>query len=425
MRIMNRRVRVLAVPFIILMLMVFIIPQSFMFVKLPFLGVLLLAVVAEGMRGHFRLRVESFNYYLIFTLLACIWSVVGAVRGNDTVAIIESLRVYVLYMWIYAALVMYLSSQCYHANLDAVITAGSIGIFLLAIYALSNHLFGLNWLGVVAEEELYLQVGVHEGYTQLNNVDIGMLTFILPYLLSRTLVTGGSKLLLLGVGCALIAAVLASRRIVLLLFLLTPLLTSFVALLSGVATKKINKRVIRFYGVISAICLLVGGVIAMGGSDPMGGFLARVLDIFVTDSDSPRQLQYLALLEGFKENYLIGSGFGGVVSVIRSYERPWTFELTYSRLLFNAGSIGFTLLLTHFLYYTWRAVKKTSNSVNWVHYVPMLTGLFSVLLASASNPYLTSFDFLFPLSIVPLILNTREPDVYYHQESRAYSWSVI
>ena len=94
--------------------------------------------------------------------------------------------------------------------------------------------------------------------------------------------------------------------------------------------------------------------------------------------------------------------------MIRSDERPWTFELTYSRLLFNAGLLGMGLLLLFFCTYLLLTLRKIRHSAHASIHVSMLTGFLTVLIAAASNPYLSSFDFLFALSIIPLILNSRD-----------------
>jgi hypothetical protein len=119
-------------------------------------------------------------------------------------------------------------------------------------------------------------------------------------------------------------------------------------------------------------------------------------------------LQHAALIEGFEGQYLLGSRFGGLTDVIGSDERPWTYELTYSRIPFNSGVIGVLSLATIFSYYFLAAILKIRSSSHKNIYLPLMAGLLAVLIASASNPYLSSFDFVFVLSIIPLILNTKE-----------------
>ena len=398
------------ISMVTLLLMIFVIPQSFMHIKLPFLAVVLLWVLHQGVRDAWRIRSrETIFYYLIFSLLTVTWCIVGLLRGNAEIAVIEALRVYFIYMWIYFALVIYISNIDYQKHVDQVIVLGALGIGVVALYALANHIFQLGWLPKMVEEEMYLQVGLHQGYVQMNNVNIGMLTFIVPYLLSRVLLSEKrSPLLLLGLIVAMLSAIFASRRMVLLLIFIAPVVAYAIAALAGDLTRLRRWRFVRFY-VASLLAGALGAWILIQWSpDSFGGLAARASDAFTTDPQAPRPLQHAALLEGFAGQYVWGSGFGGLTSVVRADERPWTYELTYSRLLFNSGLLGIGLLVAFFASYAYLVLRKIRGSHHASIYISLMVGFVSVLIASASNPYLTSFDFIFAFSIIPLILNTRD-----------------
>lgn len=395
----------------ILMMMIFIIPQSFLWVKLPFLGVVLVWMLVEGTRDRWKIRSGAFlPYYLIFCFLSVAWCIVGLARVNPEIAIVEALRVYVVYMAIFCVLALYVSNLDYQAHADRVVIAGAFGIGLVALYALLDHTLQLGWLPQWIKDDMYLQVGLHRGYVQMNNVNIGMLTFIVPYLLSRVLLGERDerrKWLLLGLAVAVTSAVLASRRVVLVLVVITPLVAFALTVLAGHARQRHLRRSVEFYTV--PLLIAGAGSLAMiyGGFDFLDGFAGRVASAFTTDPDAPRPQQHAALMTAFADSYFWGSGFGGLTSVIRSDERPWTFELTYSRLLFNAGILGTGLLLLFFCTYLFLTLRKIRRSAHVSIPVSLLTGFLTVLIAAASNPYLSSFDFLFALSIIPLILNSR------------------
>lgn len=394
-----------------LMMMIFIIPQSFFWLKLPFLGVVLLWVLVAGIHGLLKINSKLFiPYYLIFGILSTLWCIVGLMRFNPEIAIIESFRIYVIYMTIYCALALYVSNIDYQIYIDRIVIAGAFGIGLIAAYTLLNHIFQLDWLPESVMEDMYLQIGLHDGYVQMNNVNIGMLTFIVPYLLSRVLLNERNECqtwLVLGLAVAVISAVLASRRVVLVLLAITPLLAFALTVLVGHARQRHLRRFTQFY----TFLLLIAGVgsllVIYGGFDLLDGFVGRVTNAFTTDADAPRPQQHAALMAAFADSYFWGSGFGGLTSVIRSDERPWAFELTYSRLLFNAGILGMGILMLFFCTYLFLTIRKIRHCAHVSILISLLTGFFTVLIAAASNPYLSSFDFLFVLSIIPLILNTR------------------
>jgi len=402
-----------------LMMMIFIIPQSFFELKLPFLAVVLAWFLFDGFRGHWKIRTREFlPYYLIFCLLSMIWSGIGFAKGNPEIAIIESLRVYVVYMAIYCALTIYVSNIDYQSHVDEIVVAGGLGIGLVALVTLVDQVFQMDLIPQVIKDDMFLQVGLHDGYLQMNNVNIGMLTFIVPYLLSRLMLSERKDrhaLLSLGLVVSVAAALVASRRVVMVLLFIAPFLICAISHL----TKQPTSRHLRWWsrGYFLLLLTLGVGIVLVDnlGIDLLDGFIDRFKSAFDSDPNSPRPLQHAALISGFYDNFFWGSGFGGVLDVVRSDERPWTFELTYSRLLFNGGLIGFGLVLLFYFAYLILVLKKIRQSFHSPIYIALLTGFLSVSIASASNPYLSSFDFLFALSIIPLILNSKDQPKSNHQ----------
>lgn len=404
-----------------LMMMIFIIPQSFFVLKLPFLGVVLAWFLVLGFRDQWKIRSRAFfSYYLIFCLMSTVWSVIGLGKGNSEIAIMESLRVYVVYMAIYCALTIYVSNIDYQSHVDGIVISGALGIGLVAVVTLVDQVLQMDWIPQFVKEEMFLQVGLHDGYVQMNNVNIGMLTFIVPYLLSRLMLSERKDrhaYLTLGLVVSLAAALVASRRVVMVLLFIAPLLIYAINFLTEQSTTQHWRWWSRAYFLFLLTAGLGMGVVSYLGLDflDLEGFVGRFMSAFDTDPNSPRPLQYAALMAGLSENFFWGSGFGGVADVVRSDERPWTFELTYSRLLFNGGFIGFGLLMLFYFAYLILALRKIRQSFHAPIYISLLTGFLSVSIASASNPYLSSFDFLFVLSIIPLILNSKDQPKSNHQ----------
>lgn len=405
--------KILRISVVTLFLMIFVIPQSYMQLKLPFLSFAVIMIAIEYVRGIYKIRSRAFvGYYFIFSLLALIWCGVGLIKGNPEIAVFESFRVYFIYMWIYFLLAIYISNVNYHEHVDSIICLGAIGIGVICAYVLADYGFGLGWLSQEVLDDMYLQIGVHTGYVQMNNVNIGMLSFIVPYLLSRVIIETekSRKMLLVCLAIAMLAATLASRRMVLAVFFVAPVIAYVFSALAGRTESNIKARVVGFYLIATIACLGTYWVVSSLVPAMGEGFVSRVFDILKNDAESERQIQHAALLKGFEETYIWGSGFGGLTDVIRSDERPWTYELTYSRMLFNSGVIGIVFLATFYIYYVLAVIKKIRYSIHGNIYIPLMVGFFSVLIASASNPYLSSFDFVFALSIIPLILNSREPN---------------
>ncbi len=406
----------------VLVIMIFIIPQSFFVLKLPFLGVVFVWFLVMGFRGHWKIRSRAFlPYYLIFSLISLVWGFIGLIKGNPEIAILESVRVYVFYMVIYCVLTIYVSNFYYQPYVDGVVITGALGIGLVAVMTLVDQIFQMGWIPEFVKEDMFLELGFHDGYLQMNNVNIGMLTFIVPYLLSRFCLSAKEDrhdYLLLGLVVAVAAAIVASRRIVIVLLFVVPIMISAINFFTDQPTNRQWRWWSTAYLVLFLVAVLTIGTVSNLGLDFQEGFVGRLMGVFDFDSNSPRPLQHAALISGFFDSFFWGSGFGGVIDVIRSDERPWTFELTYSRLLFNGGLIGFGLVVLFYIVYLLLVLRKIRCSSNAPIFISLLVGLLSVFIAAASNPYLSSFDFLFVLSIIPLILNTADQSYQRHTSER-------
>lgn len=396
---------------VILLFSIYISPQSFGYLKLPLLVVIVISIVYKAIRGDYIVNsMLFFNYYFIFVFLSLLWTFIGSLYGQAEQALFDSTRVYVIFMVCYAALTLHVSNTYYTLHVDKFFSIAAFVIGFFCLYVLIDAFYPLSLLNDAIRKEMFLEIGIHEGYTQMNNVNIGSLSFILPFLFSSLLIRRGKApfYLYLAVIIALASAILASRRIILVLFVLTPLITLVINWLVN-REHSLTKVVMTFYSII--LCLTACAMIYLfvEHRPVFDGFTERVVEIFVVDEQSLRNLQHIALIDGFFEYQFFGSGFGGVADVVRNAERPWTYELTYSRLLFNSGMIGIAILIIFFGSYFFATIRKI-QSLNYGKNActSLLVGFMGVAIASTSNPYMGSFDFNIALSILPLILNYRE-----------------
>ena len=138
-------------------------------------------------------------------------------------------------------------------------------------------------------------------------------------------------------------------------------------------------------------------------------FINRITSEFDTSNTTVRQLQAKALINGFKEHFIFGTGFGlGVKDVIRNPERPWTYELTYHLYLYNVGIVGFFIFVLLLIFPIFISLKYIISKSNFL-LLPFYISYLMVLFASSSNPYFTSsFDFEWMLFLPIGILNCLE-----------------
>ncbi|WP_408585759.1 hypothetical protein [Pseudomonas aeruginosa] len=110
--------------------------------------------------------------------------------------------------------------------------------------------------------------------------------------------------------------------------------------------------------------------------------------------------QFISLWKGFTDSPLLGSGFGGSVDVIRSEERPWMYELSYMQLLFNGGLLGFSLITGCIGFFYLKALFVIKNfSLYRAEAISTLVGVLVFCVGSATNPYFSGFDSLFPFGV--------------------------
>jgi hypothetical protein len=119
-----------------------------------------------------------------------------------------------------------------------------------------------------------------------------------------------------------------------------------------------------------------------------------------------RSEQFYSLIDDWlKSSVLFGSGNGAVASVIRSYEMQWAYELTYVYLLFSTGIFGVVFYFSWYGYGLLRLRSAMLKRPDLIVYVaPMLTGSIIFCIASASNPYLGKFDYLW-IVLLPFFIS--------------------
>ena len=130
-------------------------------------------------------------------------------------------------------------------------------------------------------------------------------------------------------------------------------------------------------------------------------FLARFSEV-LNDDDGVRVSQASELIKGFSQNPIFGSGIGGTVQVIRNFERPWVYELTYHQMIFNFGLFGISILVIIFANCFYRIRSNVSHGVIYpIQLQAMTCGISFLMIGAISNPYLGSFDFLVWIGILP------------------------
>ena len=400
---------------LLLIFMAMFVPTSYVPVKA---GLLLLAcsVALIGLfLGIFKINKASFLAILSLTVVGLLYSCYGYL--NSAPGAVRVLTVYFLWPWVFLLLSVYLSQDRSIEVLFKVLIASLVSIIFYSFLFLGTR------AGFVPES-LYFEldqgqaVGFYDGFVEYNLYSISSLIFLIPlaihffYIKLKLPHRKNIYLWLILILASIVLTFLTGRRAMLLVFMIIPvIILAEWFLFSGLEKLPIKiRRLSRSPGFYMLSIFLL--LIALGLLHSLGFNLTKVWVVFADgfnfesgESTSERTLQFFSLMNGwFDSSILFGAGNGSTVDVVRSTEMAWAYELTYVYLLFSTGLVGFLFYFFWFGYGLIRVRQSLKMRPDLKIYVlPLITGVFCLGIAAASNPYFGKFDFLW-IIILPHLL---------------------
>lgn len=383
--------------------------QSYLSIKLLFLGLFLLAFLVSVYRRRTRIIVyrRLVWFYVWIGLAGLVWAFVGLLHpANYVQAVFDALKLYVLWSAAFVVLFTLLragsSLQPIHT---AMVIAGAL-IPLINLVGLYGEFSGLGLISDGIRQELQMEIGFGDGYVQFTSMNISSMFVIAPYLLSLQFHADAGKsnsvLTRVALVLSLILVAVSGRRALWIVVALTP---CAILLLSGLtgsySLMKAGGR--RLLLVCAAAGVLgLGALLILPESRLDVGAINRLKEAF--SSDDLRTIQKPYLIDGFMKSPVLGSGFGGYAGYLRSDERPWMYELTYYQMLFNLGMVGVTVLSVLFSVYFVTVVRllrqfKGGSAIPFA----LLIAFCSLVVGAYSNPYFGGFDSLFFAGLLPYL----------------------
>ena len=391
----------------ILIVSLFSFPNSLSLFKTGVLAIVLVSTLFEMIKKPMNIKsLPTIYYYLSFSLIGILWIIRGAVNANPPQALYDSFKLYVLYSPILCILILTIQNGRYMELLFRCIIISTWIVVLMNLLALSEAIYGIQLLPEWIREEMNIDVSIHLGYTDVSANNINSLFFLIPtiyvMMLSNVTTIKYSKLMmgiLLALG--LLVSLTSGRRALMLLVFVIPIFsliqTRLVQVESGVP-----KKAVALVYILTVIAIALPFALDVF---EFSSFVDKITSAFA--SDTVRVAQYNSLIRGFFENILFGSGFGGSSDIIRSSD-PWKYELTYIQLLFNTGLVGTcSVFILVSLFYFMSVISIRRFQKYRIEAVSLLTGLLTFLVAASSNPYFSSFDSLFILGILPLLVGSH------------------
>lgn len=390
-------------------------PQLFSKVKLILLLLSLFSIFLNLKNNSFfynKVWTTWFSFYFLFYFL---WITYGLLRGSPGIS--DYIRLQIIWPAIFFILMNSIDSLQKVISLYKLLINFSI---IISVYIIYRFLEVINLVPKIYNfEGEILGVGIHSGFIQVVSLSVGSLVFLLPFILC--LVSGFSKnflyrkivskrKLFIVFILITIAVIISGRRALWFSFFITYIL---IFLTNFLIYKRNLTKLIYNFSLFSIIIFFIGFTSITYLNDKVDFYQLsdRVTKEFNSSESTPRQLQSIALFNGFKKYPLFGSGFGvGVKDSIRSSEKPWQYELTYNLYLYNTGLIGILFFLFLILYPFTRYLKLCKLYPEFTPYLsPAFISYLIVLIASASNPYFTSsFDFMWMLFLPIAVINQIE-----------------
>ncbi len=251
-------------------------------------------------------------------------------------------------------------------------------------------------------------IGIYDGYIELTTYNLTTLIYGLPFLVAMLLFDRRSEVLkkrwwlwfLLAV--VLLMCLFSGRRAFWLIALVAPLIVGGLALAIG---GPVPKRIL--FGV--GITAVLGFFSLLFTNISYVAIINQFVSAFSPQENSAglRYEQWNAMVQSFIDSPLIGQGLGtSLKTVIRSEDIPWAYELSYGALLFQTGLLGLIVYSAAILWVFVAGIRLArSNPLSIPIIMPLLAGLAGFLLANATNPYLSKFDYLWTIFLPVAAIN--------------------
>jgi len=377
------------------------------------LTIILLRIIAN--KGKIQLHEITLRWILFYYLAGTFFVVLGYVRHAP--GALFCALVFVLWPIVYAFLIEAVAPSARMVNILRVLVFGMIGIGVGTAYFLS---WRLGWISdsLYIDPQLVDNIAFFGNTVQMSHLSLSSLVFLIPFTISSLYVYSARTpkflpqwILWLALSLGFFTAFVGGRRGVFLVLFTTPFLTLYFH--SWLPDRLRPSRFRQVFLTVPLALALLGTGLYLGRATDWTW--EGTWDLFTTGfefksdpSANIRLTQFVALMQGWKANPLLGAGLGaGVPQVVRNSDRPWEYELQYVLLLYQIGVIGI-LVYGAGLAWIYREAKKLvmSGSPLGVHIVPVLVGMTSFLIANATNPYLQTFGHLWTLFIPVALINS-------------------
>lgn len=416
--VMNKRISSVTVKYFLIKILLFLIlfaPMVFQKVKAIILIIITIIVIFETITVmKIRIHPRVLVWLLIYIATNFIFLLHGTYGNRDTFLMLAPS--YIIWPIVYSITLIASSGRFKVFDMTRLLIISTIAITCYILY------INLNFMGYAPSSFLLLlplgySINYNFGYINFFIPSITSLFFLIPYMIAMLInkkytMTVKKKYLWIAIILGSVVSLVTGRRTLIGVICMSPFIALFLGKNKLSMSISTTKKV--FTGII-VVLLIIIVYFSIGNSTNVGLRINNLDTKLIESGTQARYSQFAALIQGWKEKPLFGSGFGvNAKDSIRSISVPGTYELSYVAMLFQTGIIG---MMVYFLLIVWlfrmcmRILKSNKESIT--HIIPTLTGVICVLIANATNPYIQSFDGLwilfYPLALINIdLLNTAK-----------------
>lgn len=391
----------------LLVILILVFPRSFISLRLPFI-LILFTIIAffhiqyRAGRLSFKLHISVIFYYLFISAIGCFAILRGSINGANSVAIMDYLRLYILWSIVYLLVVCTLKLDEYFLSIERAFTISSVLIVAINVIGFASLVTNAEIFPESFMREMDLMIGIHDGYVQITSHNIGSVFFLFGYMFGKVMADAfrSSRISYFVLFILLALALLSGRRALwLAIFMIAPISLIILRMLDAQFTT--FRKLIERLTLTTVLCTtLASPLILQFISD--SPTVEHVMSAFSEQDE--RSVQKEFLIDKSIDNSVLGTGLGIDAGYLRNDERPWLYELTYHQSFMNFGMIISTVLALFFLIIFFLFFIRMKNKKELIpRYYPFLLGVITFGIGMYSNPYLASFDFLFVLAIFPIL----------------------
>lgn len=367
---------------------------------------------------------------VIWTLALAAVGLLFAVRGLALGApgVLYVMRVHAIWPLVYLIIISGIDDIRIFRVLDRTIVLSAVFVALFGFYLLLasvNILPGMSILELMfTPDELaqgsYLVAAFGSDHAELAYTGLMSMPFLFPFLAAAVVGRPAKtewtsrRWMVFSLLLCVVVVLLSGRRALQLIAMSTPLIVLALGAFQPSQERRALVRSVWRTAAASVIVVILAIVMMLPVYKiTFQGLEERFTSGFeftaVTRSESEivRLEQYQAMMDEWAGNPWIGRGLGASAHLsTRSDTSPWAYELSYIYLLFETGLVGFAIYTAGIVWIFSSGIKIIRRGgIGAQFMLPVLAGLTGMLMANASNPYLSGSDGMWSIFLPLAFIN--------------------